>query len=152
MKPANLLTIVFFIVFTAMFSAAQNKTESVNNGDTVEQTIIIARNLLKKGDAAGAVSVLQTALQSNPQNEYIKFWLGKAFYSQGNYQKAIENLNLVVDKFPKNFAEQIQTVQMLGLARYISGQLAEAIPYLEKITQWQPENSEVAYALGVSYI
>ncbi|MDQ3062268.1 MAG: tetratricopeptide repeat protein, partial [Acidobacteriota bacterium] len=152
MKSANLLTIVSFIVLTAMISAGQNKTESINKGDTIEQTIIIAQNLLKKGDAAGAISILQAASQSNPQNEIIKYWLGKAFYSQGNYQKAIENLNLAVDKFPKNTAEQIQSVQMLGLAHYISGQLAEAIPYFEKITQWQPENSEVAYALGVSYI
>jgi len=152
MKSANLLTIVSFIVLTAMISAGQNKTESINKGNTIEQTIIIAQNLLKKGDAAGAISILQAASQSNPQNEIIKYWLGKAFYSQGNYQKAIENLNLAVDKFPKNTAEQIQSVQMLGLAHYISGQLAEAIPYFEKITQWQPENSEVAYALGVSYI
>jgi len=135
-----------------MFSAAQNKIESVNNGNTAEQTIKIAQNLLKKGDAAGAINILQTALQNNPENEIVKFWLGKAFYSLGNYRKAIESLNLVVDKFPKNSNEQIQTVQMLGLAHYISGQLAEAIPYLEKISQWQPENSEVAYALGVGYI
>jgi tetratricopeptide (TPR) repeat protein len=152
MKSANFLTIIFFIIVTTIFSAAQNKIESVNNVNTAEQTIVIAQNLFKKGDVAGAISILQTASQNNPESEIVKFWLGKAFYSLGNYRKAIESLNLVVDKFPKNSNEQIQTVQMLGLAHYISGRLAEAIPYFEKIAQWQPENSEVAYALGVSYI
>ncbi len=152
MKSANLLTIVFFIVLTAIFSAAQSKTASADNGDTVEQIIITAQNLLKKGNAAGAISILQTALQKHPNNNLIKFWLGKVFYSQGNYRKAIENLSVIADKVPKNSGEQMQSVQMLGLAHYILGQLAEAIPYFEKITQSQPENGEVAYALGVSYI
>lgn len=152
MKTANLLTIVFLIVLTVINSSAQNQTEPLKTGNAVEQTIIIAQNLLKKGDAAGAMSVLQTAAQKYPQSDVIKFWLGKTFYLQGNYQKAIETLNLAVAKMPKNSNEQMQSVQMLGLANYISGQLAEAIPYFEKIMQWQPENGEVAYALGVSYI
>jgi tetratricopeptide (TPR) repeat protein len=152
MKNANLLTIVFLIVLTVINSSAQNQTEPVKTGDTVEQTVITAQNLLKKGDAAGALSVLQTAAQKYPQNDVVKFWLGKTFYLQGNYQKSIENLNLAAGKLPKNSNEQIQAVQMLGLANYISGQLAGAIPHFEKIMQWQPENGEVAYALGVSYI
>jgi len=152
MKTVNLLTIVFLIVLTVTNSSAQNRAAPEKIGDSVEQTIIIARNLLKKGDAAGAMSVLQTAAQNYPQNDVLKFWLGKTFYSQGNYQKAIEKLNLAADKLPKNSGEQIQAVQMLGLAYYILGQLAEAIPHFEKIMQWQPENGEVAYALGVSYI
>lgn len=152
MKTANLLIIIFLIFLTAINSSAQNQTEPVKIGDTVEQTIIIARNLLKKGDAAGAMSVLQTAARTYPQNEAVKFWLGKTFYLQRNYQKAIENLNLANGKLPKNSNEQIQAVQMLGLAYYISGQLAGAIPHFEKIMQWQPENGEAAYALGVSYI
>ena len=152
MKTANLLTIVFLIVLTAINSSAQNQTGTVKNSDSVEQAIITAQNLLKKGDAAGALSILQTAAQKYPKNDVVKFWLGKTFYSQGNYQKTIEVLNLLEDKFPKNSAEQMQTVQMLGLSHYILGHLAEAIPNFEKLMQWQPENNEMAYALGVSYI
>lgn len=152
MKSVNLLTIVFLIVLAAINASAQNQTETAKTGASIEQTVIIARSRLEKGDAAGAVSVLQTAALNNPSNELITFWLGKVFYSQGNYQKAIDNLKLIVDKFPRDSAEQIQTVQMLGLSYYISGRLAEAIPYFEQLTQRQPENGEVAYALGVSYI
>jgi tetratricopeptide (TPR) repeat protein len=152
MKTANLLTIVFLVVLTAINLSAQNQTESLKAGNSVEQTVVNVQDLLKKGDAAGAISVLQTAAQDYPQNGTLKFWLGKTFYLQGNYQKAIENLNLAAGKLPKNSNEQIQAVQMLGLGNYISGRLAEAIPHFEKIMQRQPENGEVAYALGVSYI
>ena len=152
MRYTNLLTISVFIISMTVLSAGQGKIETVKTSEIIQQNVTAAQNLLKNGDRAGAVKVLQTALQSNPQNATLRFWLGKVFYSQGNYQKAIENLSFVADKFPKNSAEQMQIVQMLGLSHYILGRLAEAIPYFEKITAWQPENSEVAYALGVSYI
>ncbi len=41
---------------------------------------------------------------------------------------------------------------MLALSHYVLGHLAEAIPYFEKTILLQPENSELVYALGVSYI
>ena len=149
MKSANLPIVLLVILSAAIFSAAQVKSEE---STVVRENVTAAQNLLKTGDAAAAIKVLQATLQSNPQNETVKFWLGKIFYSQGNYQKTIEALNFSVDKLPKNSAEQMQTVQMLGLSHYILGHLAEAIPNFEKLTQWQPENSEIAYALGVCYI
>ena len=78
MKSLNLPTICFFIVLVTSFSVAQIKTESTNKDD-IGQTIIAAQELLKKGDVTGAISVLQTALQSQPQNENIRYWLSKSF-------------------------------------------------------------------------
>lgn len=150
MRFANLLTIVFFIILTITYAAAQNNV--VGQDDAIEQSVIRAQNLLKKGDVEGAVGLLQTTSQNNPQNEVVKYWLGKAFYLQGNYQKAIETLSGIAGKFPQDSNEQTQIVQMLGLAHYISGRLAEAIPYFEQMMRRQPENGEAAYALGVCYI
>ncbi len=149
MKSASLPVILAVILLLTIFTAAQVKPD---NNQTVQENIAAAQNLLKTGDAAGAVKILQTTLQNNPQNESVKFWLGKVYYSQGNYQKTVETLNFSIDKLPKNSPEQMQTVQMLGLSHYILGHLAEAIPNFEKLLQWQPDNSEIAYALGVSYI
>jgi tetratricopeptide (TPR) repeat protein len=137
------------ILSATILTAAQKKSEE---SAVVRENITTAQNLLKNGDAVGAIKILQTTLQSNPQSESVKFWLGKVFYSQGDYQKTIEILNLSADKFPKDSAEQKQIVQMLGLSQYLLGHLAEAIPSFEKLVQWQPENNEIAYALGVSYI
>lgn len=117
-----------------------------------ENTLANAQNLLKKGDSANAIKILQKISQDAPQDETIKFWLGKAFYSQGNYIKAIEYLNPIHNNFAKNSAEQNQTVQMLGLSYYITGNLVNAVPFFEKIIEKEPQNFEILYALGVSYI
>ena len=53
MRFANLLTIVFFIILTTTYAAAQNNV--VGQDDAVEQSVIRAQNLLKKGDVEGAV-------------------------------------------------------------------------------------------------
>ena len=152
MKSANVMSIWVVIISLVIFSAAQSGKKAVTGIETPEQSILNAQNLLKKGNAAEAINILQTALQKNPQNDSIKFWLGKSFYTQGDYQKAIENLSSLPDKFAKSSAEQMQTVQMLGLSHYILGHLTEAVPYFEKLLQWQPGNGEIAYALGVCYI
>jgi superkiller protein 3 len=41
---------------------------------------------------------------------------------------------------------------MLGLSHYLLGHIKEAIPYLEQVKNWAPDNVEMAYTLGVSYI
>ena len=41
---------------------------------------------------------------------------------------------------------------MLGLSQYLLGHLKEAIPYLEQVGSWSPNNVEIAYVLGLSYI
>ena len=41
---------------------------------------------------------------------------------------------------------------MLGLSNYLLGHLKEAIPYLEQVGNWSPNNVEIAYVLGLSYI
>jgi tetratricopeptide (TPR) repeat protein len=126
------------------------KTLPVQNA--VEKNILQARQMLKQGKINDALQLLQTTLQTYPKDKRLLYWIGKTYYSTGNYQRTIENLTLVVGQFTPNSAEDTQTVQMLGLSHYVLGHLAEAIPHFEKLIKWQPENSEIAYALGVSYI
>lgn len=150
-NSANLLVFMLFIGLAATLSAAQSNRANTD-GETLEQSITSAQNFLTKGDAAGAIGVLQAALRKYPNSEQVKFRLGKIYYSQGDYRKTIEILAGTAGKFPAKSAEQMQIVQMLALSHYILGQLAEAIPHFEKLIQWQPDNGEIAYALGVSYI
>ncbi len=152
MKFVYLLIICGLYLLTAIFTLAQKQNENIIDTSNPQQIIINAQNLLKAGDSVGALKILEPALLKNPQNENLRFWLGKSYYLQANYQKVIENLTGIDTKFQKNTSEQAQTVQMLGLSHYILGQLSKTIPYFEKLTQWQPENGEIAYALGISYI
>lgn len=151
MKFAKLLLFMLFTTLAVSSSPAQVKPLTTD-GKNVEQAITSAQNLLAKGDSINATNILQAALQTNPENERLNFWLGKAFYAQGNYRKTIESLNPAFEKLPKNSPETAQAVQMLGLSHYILGQLADAIPFFEKLIAGQPENGEIAYALGVCYI
>lgn len=149
MKSANLLKILIFLVLAAISVTAQI---DIGKGGEVQQEITAAQNLLKKGDVKSAVSVLQTALLKNPNNENLKYQLGKVYYSQGNYQGAIENLSVSYNKLPNTSPDYKLNVRMLGLSHYVLGHLNDAIPYLEKVTEWEPNNNEFGYALGVSYI
>lgn len=142
----QILAIVYFIfIFSVVFAAAQG-------GESVEQEIASAQNLLKSGNPTGAINLLQTALKKNPDSEKLKYEIGKIFYAQGNYQQAIESLSVSYGKFPQTSAEYKLAVRMQGLSHYVLGHLKDAIPFLEKVTEWEPNNNEFGYALGVCYI
>jgi tetratricopeptide (TPR) repeat protein len=75
--------------------------------------------------------------------------LGVAYYRSGDYPKAISSLKQAVDAD----AEDKEATQLLGLANYLAGRPAEAIPLLEKVQGWYPRaNVDAAYILGVAYI
>lgn len=147
---------VFYLCGVLFFGASINfgqvndvsgKQLNASNVDLVEVQQLIEQN---KTDAA--IKILQTAARDDPQNAAINFWLGKAFYRQNNYASAIEKLVISINKLPENTVEYKDAIQMLGLAHYISGHLSEAIPFLEKLSKWSAENTEITFALGVSYI
>ncbi len=123
-----------------------------NRQTVVETSVAQAQLFLKQGQSDEAVKILQAAAIKNPNDARLNFWLGKAFYAQGKYQDAVEKLSLVVAKFEKNTPEYKESAQILGLSHYVLGHLGESIPYLEQIIEWSPENNEVVYALGISYI
>ncbi|MCD9184895.1 MAG: tetratricopeptide repeat protein [Pyrinomonadaceae bacterium] len=118
----------------------------------MKKAIDAAQVSVSKGDSTTALNILLKALTDEPQNIQIKFWIGKIQYSLGNYPKAIESLKPIVNQLQKNSPESVQAIQILGLSHYILGQLGDSIPYFEQIFQQQPDNGEIAYALGVSYI
>ncbi|MBX7174898.1 MAG: tetratricopeptide repeat protein [Pyrinomonadaceae bacterium] len=144
MKLINLTIISLTIILSVVFAPAQE-------GD-IAQDITAAQNLLKNGDASGAINILQTSLQKSPNNEKLKYEIGRVYYSQGNYPRAIESLSVSYNKLPESAPEYRLAVRMLGLSHYVLGHLSDAIPFLEKVTVWEPNNNEFGYALGVSYI
>lgn len=139
-----------FVLFALSVSAQNVGANRAQNGS--EALIAQARLLIRRGQTDEALRLMQPAAAANPKDFRLTFWLGKTFYLQGKYRDAIGNLSTVAGKFSNAADEYKEAVQMLGLSHYVLGQLSEAIPFFEKINAWQPENGEVAYALGVSYI
>ena len=144
MKLINLT--IFFL--TILLSAASAPAQ----GGDIAQDITAAQTLLKNGDASGAIKILQTSLQKSPNSERLNYEIGRVYYVQGNYLRAVESLSVSYNKLPESSPEYKLAVRMLGLSHYLLGHLSDAIPFMEKITEWEPNNNEFGYALGVSYI
>lgn len=87
-----------------------------------------------------------------PTDKQICHLLGLAYYQKADYARAIEHFSLAVKLDTEAGRQYRQDVQMLGLSHYLAGHVKEAIPYLEQVKSWAPENVEMAYTLGNSYI
>ena len=76
----------------------------------------------------------------------------RRLYHAGEAAKAIEILSPTVDRLPADSIERREAEQILGLASFVAGRFAAAIPHLEATRRWAPDNLELAYALAQAYI
>src|SRR5258707_13443760 len=61
-------------------------------------------------------------------------------------------LAAVLPALPPDSPERREAIQVLGLSHYLAGHLGEAIPFLEQTRALAPENSDLAYILGMACI
>jgi tetratricopeptide (TPR) repeat protein len=118
--------------------------------DTIPNALRAARTLIDEGRPALAIEKLQALGASSDPS--IAHMLGVAFYHANQPVKAIELLGPVLEKLPEGSLERREATQVLGLSRYLAGHLPEAIPLLEQTRAWAPDNTELAYVLGMAYI
>ena len=138
-------------IWTALAIAsgsAQTGPKSQSNSPTIEQ----AQALLSAGKVDAALDVLKALPKSEPDEPRINHLLGLAHYQKGDYARAVEHLSIAVKQAQQGSRQYQQAVQFLGLAHYRLGHLKDAIPYLEQVKAWSPDNIEMTNALGISYI
>jgi len=113
-----------------------------------------ARRLINAGDAKAAVAQLRALSpdQDAATQARITYLLGVAYYHADDPAKAIEMLSSVVDRLPADSLERREADQILGLAAFVAGRFADAVPRLEATRRWAPDNLELAHALGQAYI
>jgi superkiller protein 3 len=109
-----------------------------------------ARALLNAGRSREALEKLGTL--EGPRDERVALLLGVAYYHDGQPAQAIAQLEGLAAKFPESSPERREAVQVLGLSRYLAGQVAEAIPLLEQTRGWAEGNAELTYTLGMAYV
>jgi tetratricopeptide (TPR) repeat protein len=109
-----------------------------------------ARALIDAGKPLEAVQVLQPFAAAGDAK--VELALGVAYYHAGEAVRAVERLTPVVGRLPAGSLERREAVQVLGLAGYLAGRIADAIPYLEQTRAFAPHNTELAYVLGMAYI
>ncbi len=108
-----------------------------------------AQALANAGQWDAALAALP---QAAPDDLGALFLRGQILYQKHDYVQAIEPLTAVVKALPPASAASRQSVQMLAMSHYLLGHLAESIPYLAQVSDWQPDNEQLSYALGVAYI
>ncbi len=118
--------------------------------DPIATALSEARALINEGNAKAAIA----RLQSLPESKEIRVahMLGVAYYHAGELPRAIETLAPIIDKLPTDSAQRREATQSLGLAHYMAGHMADAVPFLEQTTAWAPGNNELIYALGTAHI
>ena len=78
--------------------------------------------------------------------------LGVAHYHANEPARAIALLTAALDRLPPGSIDKVEATQVLGLSLYLSGRVADALPYLERTREAVPDNTELAYVLGMAYI
>jgi Flp pilus assembly protein TadD len=116
---------------------------------TVAATLAEARALIDAGRARAAVEKLQK-LDARGDARVAEL-LGVAYYHANDPAHAIETLTSAVKQLEPGSLERREAVQVLGLSHYLAGHLAEAIPYLEEVRPFVPDDIKLAYALGMAY-
>jgi tetratricopeptide (TPR) repeat protein len=111
-----------------------------------------AESLLGAGKIDAAITMLTAISQTESNEPRISHLLGLAYYQKADYVRALEYLSVATKRAPEGSRQYKQDVQMLGLSHYLLGHIKEAIPYLEQVSGWSPDNVEMAYTLGTGYI
>ncbi|PYV29713.1 MAG: hypothetical protein DMG09_29365 [Acidobacteria bacterium] len=139
----------YVFALAALLIAGFPAVEARQESEAISKALAEARSLIDTGRANEAIEKLKALTGSgDPRTAQM---LGVAYYHANEPVRAIEQLGSVVDKLPEG-SEKQESIQVLGLAHYLAGRLAESIPFLEQTRTWAPNNLELAYALGMAYI
>jgi superkiller protein 3 len=117
--------------------------------DALGRALGEARALIDAGDLAAASAKLDALPPSEPR---VRLMRGVAAYRADQYRPAIEALEPLVPALPAGSAERREAVQVLGLSRYLAGQLREAIPLLEETREWAKDRLELNHVLATAYM
>ncbi len=117
--------------------------------DVVATALAEARALLGQDKPQAALERLASADSADPRVVALK---GVAQYHAGDAPAAVATLTAVLPALAAGSPERRETVQVLGLAHYLAGHLAEAVPYLEQTLPWAKDNLELNQILGNAYI
>jgi tetratricopeptide (TPR) repeat protein len=117
--------------------------------DPVAVSVEKARALIDEGRPSAAIEELRSAPATDPR---VRVLMGVARYHANDPLPAIEELTAVLPSLPADSMARREAVQVLGLSHYLAGHLGDAIPFLEQTRAFAPENSDLAYILGMAYI
>ncbi len=152
--------LLFFLCAGASPAFAQPSAQTQTNQDQKGQepiqsdaaSIQQAQKLLSDGKPDEVIKLLSGIPKTELNALQINHLLGLAYYQKTDYTNAVQYLTLAVKQALVDSKQYQGSVQLLGMSHYFLGHIKEAIPYLEQVMTWDPDNVEIAYVLGVSHI
>jgi len=129
--------------------SSPSPSPSPSPADPVTISLDQARRLIDEGRPSTALEVLRSAPGTDPR---VRVLIAVARYHANDPLPAIEELTAVLPSLPAASPTRREAVQVLGLSHYLAGHVGEAIPFLEETRAFAPENSDLAYILGMAYI
>ncbi len=87
---------------------------------------------------------LSTAVQINPNDSEVNYYLGMAFYKNNEFDKAAPRFKKVIAIKP----DAAGISSPLGLALYKAKHYKESLPYLKRALDENPENKEALFAMA----
>jgi tetratricopeptide (TPR) repeat protein len=150
------MTIALVVSLVLLSEPAPLRSPMLQAGATqdLDSALTEARRLINTGDSRAALAKLRAVpAETDPSRQLqIAHLLGVAYFHADEPGKAVETLAAVVDRLAPDSIERREAEQILGLASFVLGRFADAIPRLEATRRWMPDNLELAYALGQAYI
>ncbi len=102
---------------------------------------------IKLGNPSDAFKGLLTARKLNPNNSEVNYYLGQAFYLNGDYEKASPLFKRTLVIFPSN----MEVYRFLGLSLAKSRKYKESLAYLKQSIDNDPEDKEVLFSLAEAF-
>lgn len=125
--------------------AWQREAEALQRGG-VDSNYQRGLQLYREGQTEQAIRVLREFINANPKSnlaDNAQFWLGEAYYSRGDYNRAILELNEVLLKYAQG--DQIPGALLaLATAFANSGDKIDARLILQKLIADHPNSPEAA--------
>jgi tetratricopeptide (TPR) repeat protein len=148
-KPSAYLLSLAALILPGSAAPQQNQPSQTQPSPGFIQE---AEQLLSVGKSDAAIKMLTAIPAGESGGSQVNHLLGLAYYQKADYARAIDHLSIAVKLEIEGNRQYRQDVQLLALAHYLSGHIKDAIPYLEKVKGWAPDNVEMAYTLGLCYI
>ena len=104
--------------------------------------------LLAQGNAAGALRVLQEAVQLRPADTASRVQLGAALFSAGQEEQALTTLRAAVQADSQNGSARYQ----LALTLESAGRSDEALPLFEQVRKARPQDTELLTNYGLALV
>jgi len=127
---------------------ASAQPPSLHAAQTQEDTISLASRLIDRGRVTEAISLLETALIEAPEDPDLHFWLGIAYFRQGDDARAERAFETVTALRP----EYARAYYNLGAVYFRQQRWPEAVrAFLAASERMQDQKADLYLNVGLSY-